>query len=79
MMKNQTFDKQFGNNVNIQILKNKQGYHNPKYKQTTPFINPHPENDIIKYSYPKHIPGNSAYANIANHGKKNPHIVGQYM
>ena len=64
------FEKEFENNVNIHILKTKQGCHNPEYKQTTPFINPHPENDIKKYSYPKHIPGNSSYADIANYGKK---------
>ena len=34
------FDKEFGNNVNIQILKTKQVYHNPEYKQTTIYKSP---------------------------------------
>ena len=39
-------------------------------KRSNPVINIKQENDKIIYNNPKHIPGNSSYANIAASGKK---------
>ena len=63
------FDNEFENYVNIQVVQTKHPLnYNPEYNRSTPYVNRHPENDVLKYSHPN--PGNSTYAHMTNHGKK---------
>ena len=64
------FDKHFDNNIIIENLNNIQAKYNPIYTRPTVAVNQKPENDKSDHNKPRHVPGNSNYANMTNPGKK---------
>ena len=64
------FETEFTNHVPAHIHHRNPLTYQENIKRPNPVINNKQENDKIVYNNPKHIPGNSSYANIATSGKK---------